>query len=184
MPDENFEIMRDIAAGQQRQRTEERLEGIEKELRAQRSNVVAKCPACDGDLSKIGVPLCKHCSSKLVWFKHCVALEGEEELAKKRYRNWELDQEARIRNRQALIERKEKQYAGLKEDCKPVQYGLIACLVAMFGGLALAPVIGVAGIVIGLGSAFIGTPIMLIVFFASGCSKVSDLKEELENTRG
>ena len=85
--DKNFEILRDISASEQRRRTNEKLESLEKELKRLRkkSNNATRCPYCDGELSRTGVEICKHCRSKLVWFHHFPAKVGQLAEAEKKY---------------------------------------------------------------------------------------------------
>lgn len=75
--DQHFAM--DLVSAGQRQETNERLAAIEKHLAAQQAGVVAKCPYCDGDLTKIGVEICKHCSKELDWFDGIVHKPGEDE---------------------------------------------------------------------------------------------------------
>ena len=136
MPDENFEMWRDIAAGQQRHRTEERLENIEKLLEKQQTSGVTKCPYCDGDLSKIGVEICKHCRKELNWYEGVVYKDGEIEQAKVIYNAWKFAREQRS-NRLMVLQKR-------VEHLKYVQQynTTIITLGFLFGGIQVALGIG------------------------------------------
>ena len=76
----------DLVAGSQRLETNERLKNIERLLNEQQQkNFVDNCPYCDGELTKAGVELCKHCGSRLVWVNRFAAKEGEIKVAEERY---------------------------------------------------------------------------------------------------
>ena len=188
MPDENFGMWRDIAAGQQRQRTEERLESIEKELRAQRSKVVANCPYCDGDLSKIGVELCKHCGSKLFWSGHFVSKASEPEVATNLYRNWQHAKEEQANQRQELIkqrreeiEQKEIRLKTLTEEQKhlgPLTLAFWGSITLSFLLFALKQKTGLTG-ALGLVVAITACVLMVIVAPALGWFLAGDGANEI-----
>ncbi len=70
----------EMVGGLQRQQTNKRLAAIEKHLSAQQARtVVAQCPFCDGDLTKVNIEICKACGKELAWFSGIVYKPGESE---------------------------------------------------------------------------------------------------------
>lgn len=178
MPDENFEILRDIAAGQQRQRTEKKLGEIQEHLAREAARVVARCPYCDGELTKIGIEICKHCRKELHWHNNIVHKEGELDKAKSQ-------SEDLLRGRRQKQERLE----AIRKRIDELQPAVNICLYFAGGSFAagfLMIMIGIASHTAGVaGFGFIlmlGVPWLGIIFaYANGAAELTRLREREKN---
>ncbi|MCH2131782.1 MAG: hypothetical protein MK179_21790 [Pirellulaceae bacterium] len=101
--DDMMDDMQGLAAHNQRQRTNQSIEGLRAELAFERFGV-AQCPHCGGGIPKVGVDVCKGCRRDLIWYKNLVGRPGEEEQIRNRYRH---NQEEIRRARGLLLEKKE-----------------------------------------------------------------------------
>lgn len=131
--DQHFAM--DLIAGGQRADTNDRLKNIESLLAAQQANVVAKCPYCDGDLSKIGVEICKHCTKELLWYEGFVYKEGELEQVKAKVSHLKKIKEER---RERIIELQDE----LKRLTPKQKLKNVEMLWLYFGGAGFMAVLG------------------------------------------
>ena len=76
MTDDNFDFAVGVSSHGQRHISNSRLANIER-LLAKQMAYVAKCPFCDGNITKLKQELCQHCGKELLWHEDFVYKKGE-----------------------------------------------------------------------------------------------------------